>query len=93
VEDVDADGFGDSDDGVINTPSGAATDALVARIASITIHGIVIGAPNPFFQTAFTAQQIGSFKVGAYTAPLTAGTDAPIFVTPYTANVTLRELP
>ena len=41
---------------------------------------------EPFFQTGFIAQQIGSFKAGGYTAPLTAGTDGPFFLVPSPAT-------
>ncbi len=77
---------------VINNPPGAAADAIVARIASIAIKGVVIGHPNVFYQTGFTAQQTGSFKAGAYTAPLTAATDPAILLTPYTINVNILEV-
>jgi hypothetical protein len=33
--------------------------------------------PNPFYQTGFVAQQIGSFKAAQFVAPLTAATDTP----------------
>lgn len=92
VRDGGSDGFGTNDDVVIDNPPGAALDAVIARIASITIRGAVIGAPNPFFQTGFVAQQVGVFKAAGFMAPLTPGTDAPILLTPYTANVTLREV-
>lgn len=79
---------------VIDNPPGAAADALVARIASITIKGTVTGAPSFFFQTGFVAQQIGAFKAGAFTAPLTAAAtpDAPIYLAPLTLNVSLLEV-
>jgi hypothetical protein len=93
VQDNGADGFGDGDEAVINNPAGAPGDTIIARIASITIKGVVIGAPNPFFQCAFTAQQIGSFKSFDYIAPLTAGTDPAINLTPYNVNMTLLEVP
>lgn len=85
-------GFGDGDDSVADQPAGAAADAILSRIASITIKGTVIGAPNPFFNTGFVAQQIGSFKAGGYVATLTSGTDGPFTVTPFLPNVTVREI-
>jgi hypothetical protein len=85
-------GFGNPA-GVIDNPPGAATDAIVARIASVVIKGSVSGPPNPFFQTGFVAQQIGSFKAAGFTAPLTAVTDPAISLTPYNVNVNLIELP
>jgi hypothetical protein len=89
VNDTSDDGFGDNDDALIATPP---ADAIIARIASVVIRGAVVGAPSPFFQCGFVAQQIGSFKAGLFTAPLTAATDAPILLTPYTANETIREV-
>jgi hypothetical protein len=70
VNDTSEDGFGDNDDALIATPP---ADAIV-RIASVVIKGAVAGAPSPFFQCGFVAQQIGSFKAGLFTAPLTAAT-------------------
>lgn len=91
---VNAGNFGIGDpDSVINNPPGAATDAIVARIASVVIKGALTGAPNPFFQTGFVAQQVGSFKAAGFTAPLTAGTDPAILLTPYNVNVNLIEMP
>lgn len=85
-------GFSGGGDAVINNPPGAATDGIVARIASIAIRGDIVGAPSPFFQTGFVAQQIGSFKAAGFTAKLTSGTDGPILLTFHTANVNLREV-
>jgi hypothetical protein len=75
---------------VINNPA----DAIVARIASISIKGIVTGSTSFTYQTGFVAQQIGAFKAGAFTAPLTAAAtlDAPIFLAPRTLNVSLIEV-
>jgi hypothetical protein len=89
VRDAQHDGFGDGDDILIPTPT---ADGIVARIASVVIKGTISNVPNPFFQCGFEAQQIGSFKAGLFTAPLTAATDAPIVLTPLTANETIREV-
>ena len=55
-----------------------AADAIIAKIASITIKGIVVG---------FTAQQIGAFKSLNFTTSLIA---APINLAPM-GDVTIRE--
>jgi hypothetical protein len=81
--------FGDGDDQVI---AGAGSDQLFARIASIAIKGVVVGAPNPFYQNGFVAQQIGAFKSAGYVAPLTSGVDGPFLVTAYTVNVNVSEV-
>lgn len=93
IQDGGDPGFGTEDDVIINIPPGAATDAIIARIASIAIKGLVIGTPaTDTTNFGFTAQQIGSFKSLGFTASLTSGTDAPISLSPTTADVTIREL-
>jgi hypothetical protein len=82
------DSFGDADD--IPIP-GFDSDGLVARIASISIKGVVIGSALGGTH-GFVAQQIGSFKALGFTAPLTAGTDGPIKLSPITDDVTIREV-
>ena len=68
--------FGDADDQLI--PAGS-SDGLIARIASITIKGRVIGTSTPTNDHfGFVAQQIGSFEALGFVAALGAGTDAPI---------------
>ena len=59
--------------GVIDNPPGAAAEAIVARLPSVSIRGSVAGAPNPLFQGGLVAQQIGSFTLGAPKFVLTPG--------------------
>ena len=80
------------DDDVVNLPPGAEADAIIAKIASITIGGTLAGTPLGTDRFGFVAQQIGSFKASGFAAPLTSGTDAPISLSPTTADVTLREI-
>ena len=77
-----------SDDGLIAASN---LSGISSRIASIVIGGQVLGTPGGGDHFAFTAQQIGSFHAGAFTAVLTAGTDTPIKLSP-AADVTLREV-
>ena len=68
---------------------------LGVDLASITILGELVGTPDAignFDQYGFVAQQIGSFHAGLYAAPLTAGTDAPIHLSPATGDVTIHEI-
>jgi hypothetical protein len=93
VQDGGASGFGTADDAVINIPAGAPTDAIVARIASISIKGLVVGtAAADGIQFGFTAQQIGSFKALGFKASLTSETDDAINLSPITGDVTIREV-
>jgi hypothetical protein len=88
IQDAAGDGFANGDDYVIPGSTG-----LVARIASITIGGAVIGTKtNPNDNFGFTAQQIGSFKAGLYTAPLTAATNPLIPLALLTGDVHIREV-
>jgi hypothetical protein len=88
IQDAAGDGFANGDDYVI--PGGT---AIVARIASITIGGAVIGTKtNPNDHFGFTAQQISSFKAGLYAAPLTSVTDLPVSLALLTGDVSLREV-
>lgn len=81
--------FGDNLD-VLITPTGP-NPAVVAKIASISIGGQVIGSATGHF--GFVAQQIGSFKAAGFTAKLTAGTDAPIqLAIAQGGNVTIHEI-
>jgi hypothetical protein len=82
------DPFGDDDDVTILADS----DALIARISSITIKGIVAGTAASGDHFGFVAQQIGAFKAARFTATLTAVTDAPIELSPVTGDVTIREI-
>jgi hypothetical protein len=94
VQDGGLPGFATPGDTVINNPAGAATDAIVARIASITIKGLVVGTPTngSIVQFGFTAQQIGSFKSLGFKATLTNATDAAIPLSPTTGDMALREV-
>lgn len=72
VKDTLGNGFGNADDAVVNLPPGAATDAIIAKIASIRIGGIVAGTGLGTDHFGFVAQQIGSFKAAGFLAPLSA---------------------
>ncbi len=90
VSDPAGDGFANGDDYAIPGFNG---DLIIARIASITIGGAVIGTKaNPNDHSGFTAQQIGSFRAGLYIAPLTAATDPLIPLALLTGDVSLREV-
>ena len=81
------DGFGNANDALI-----AGAGAIVARIASIKIGGLVAGTgalTNDHF--GFVAEAIGSFKSFNYTAPLTAAKDV-IELSLTTGDVTIREI-
>lgn len=83
--------FGDADDSIIS----GSNPELIARIASITIGGEVVGthlnvAPTDYY--GFVAQQIGSFKAGGVIARLTGDTDSPVHLSPITRDVAIREL-
>ena len=87
VKDTDNDGFGDDDDAVV-----ANIGASIARIASITIKGVVAGIAGKQF--GFVAEEIGAFKAGGFTATLNA-TPLPkdvIELSPITQDVTVREV-
>jgi hypothetical protein len=74
-------------------PPGADTDAIIARIASIAIKGLVAGTDTmSTTHFGFTAQQIGAFKSLGFNATLTIGTDSPINISPITGDVTIREV-
>ena len=89
MQDGGAAGFGTTGDAVINN----AGDALIDRIASVTITGFAVGTGSPSpDHFGFTAQQIGAFKARGFTPVLTDGTDAPIELSPITGDVTLREV-
>jgi hypothetical protein len=88
VQDGGATGFGTAGDTVINN----AGDAIIARIASILIKGVVTGSALAGDHFGFTAQQIGSFKSLGFTATLTSGSDTPIELSPVTGDVSVREV-
>lgn len=83
--------FGDMDDLIVP----GSNPELIARIASITIGGQVVGthlnvAPTDHY--GFVAQQIGSFKAGGVIAKLTGVTDSPVHLSPITDDVAIREV-
>lgn len=83
--------LGDENDGVI--PGG--NPNLIARIASITIGGNVLGTDNaisPEDHFGFVAQQIGSFKAGGFVAKLTKAIDSPVPLSRITGDVAVREV-
>ncbi len=68
--------LGDANDAVLAgfaNDDGAGNNTIVARIASITIKGQVIGESGTNNPSGFLAEQIGSFKYNGITVPLTAG--------------------
>jgi hypothetical protein len=86
VEDVNADGFGNSDDAIINSLAHS-----IARIASITIGGIVDGTAASGDHYGFVSHAIGSFKADGFalTVPAAPGS---IALAPTTGDVTLRSV-
>ncbi len=89
IQDTSANGFGNADDAVIAQPP---ADAILSRIASVTIKGLILGTPAMGDHYGFTAQQIGSFSVKGTKLSLTTNTDAPIPLAPLTSDVFLREV-
>ena len=83
VRDSGADGYGINDalQTVSNDP------ALIARIASIAIKGVVTGTATAPDHFGFVAQQIGSFKSLGFAPKLTTATDVPIEPPPGTIHV------
>jgi len=63
----------------------------ISKIASITIGGAILGTRTTGDHFGFSAAQIGAFKYGPVVAHLTTGTDAPLALSPFTGDVTLRE--
>ncbi len=89
IQDTSANGFGNADDTLIAQPP---ADAILARIASVTIKGLILGPPAVGDHYGFTAQQIGAFSVSGTKLTLTANTDLPIPLAPLTNDVFLREV-
>jgi hypothetical protein len=89
--DFDDDGFGNADD---RKAPGADNAAIVSRIASITIAGVVSGTPDTVSADdhfGFVAQEIGSFKAAGTARSLTKNfTDQPVQLA---TDVALREIP
>src|SRR5262249_57767464 len=82
--------FGTNDDGSID----AGNPAIIAKIASVTIGGQVLGTVGGSDHFGFVAQQIGLFKVNGITLPLHAGPDNDLteLALGSTGDVTLREV-
>jgi hypothetical protein len=57
----------------------------------VKIVGDVIGTAAAGDHFGFVAQQIGAFKAGGFTAPLTSGLDV-IELSPTTGDVTIHEV-
>lgn len=80
-----------------NLTYGDADDSLIAgttsRIASISIGGDIIGLGVVGASFAFTAREIGAFRVGGVTLPRTSGVDPTVYLSPETGrDVMVREL-
>jgi hypothetical protein len=93
LDDGDAaldDSFGEADDQLI---PGFDMDTLIARIASVSIKGRVIGTGiSNGDHFGFVAQQIGAFKALGLSLARSTTTDAPVELSPLTGDVTVREL-
>jgi hypothetical protein len=87
VEDGTDNLFGTADDTLI---AGGLSN-VVARIAKVTIKGVVVGTVGTGDHFGFVAQQIGTFKAGSFLASLTGGPDV-IELSPITGDLTLREV-
>ncbi len=79
VQDGGAVGFGDAGDTIL--PGGT-----IAKIAAITIKGIVIGTATAGDRFGFASHAIGSFKANGVTIPIVS----PVALSPITADATLR---
>jgi hypothetical protein len=66
--------------------------ALIARIASITIKGNVIGTLDAADNFGFVAQQIDKVKFGGRTISLTAGPSNDNILLPFTDDVHILEV-
>jgi hypothetical protein len=89
VVDTNGDGFGNNDDDVIavdNDPN------IRSRIASIVIKGSVSGTAATGDRFAFTAQDIGSLKIGGRVVPLEPGPGDFMLLSPITNDVRIVEL-
>ncbi len=84
------DRFGDANDTRLDTRSSSVSDVLAAKIASVTIKGLVLATPNASDRYGIVAEEIGAFKLGAYKAPLRPGATLDDFTF---GDLRLRELP
>lgn len=88
IRDAGGNGYATPEDEVVPSPS---DDGLVARIVSVTIRGIVIGTQPGTDHYGFTAQQVGTFKVGSVKYAFTPATDPTIPLALLTSDVDVRE--
>jgi hypothetical protein len=87
VQDGGAAGFGDASDTIINPPLNPADS--IAKIAAITIKGVVIGTPAAGDQFGFESHAIGRFRVNGLSIPVVG----PVSLSPITASdVTIRKI-
>jgi hypothetical protein len=88
VMDVDADGFGDADDALIDNSTGP-----VAKIASIVITGDVTGTAGATDHFGFVAEQIAKALIKGMVQNLTAGTETiDLAGNPATNDISIREV-
>jgi hypothetical protein len=80
--------FGDAHDSLTN----AGNPAILAKIASITIGGQILGTTGGTDHFGFVAEQIGSFKVGVVAIPLTPGAHNENRTLGVTGDVTIHEI-
>lgn len=85
VVDTGNNGFGNADDTVIGG------SASTAKIASITIRGVVSGTATSGDHFGFVSHQISAFTSLGFRAPLSAGTNV-IELSSITGDVTVREV-
>lgn len=88
VSDVDGDGYGDSDDMVVNSVS----DTTISRIASIVIKGSLQGTPAAGDQYGFVAEDIGAVQIGSKKVVLGPAEGEVVQLASVTNDVTLREI-
>ena len=86
VRDGGVAGFGDAGDTIIGG------GASIAKIASITIGGIVAGTSGGGDHFGFVSHTIGSFKAVGFAAPFTAATAEFSDLSLITGDVTIREV-
>jgi hypothetical protein len=87
AQDTGAPGFGVGDSLQVSDDT-----ALIARIASITIKGNVIGTLDAADNFGFVAQQIDKVKFGGRTISLTAGPSNDNVLLPFTDDVHILEV-
>jgi hypothetical protein len=92
-----ADGlFGRADDAAISGAGTTDNPGIVSSIAGLKIGGLVYGTPFSVSGSdhfGFVAQEVGSVKVGGFTAPLRPGADNDVIeLAPTTGDMTVREV-